>query len=420
MQSLVAWKHLFKPIKQKTADLQKLSADVCEQHPFSALRPLALSIEDRFEDQLFGLPDPQKVPWLNVLGAGLRRIDLDDPDEASRVRELANRLAGTGWQVATGLQTVPYIDGTPAGTPRRIDVLWKDSLLYVEDRSSAKMAKAIAQELGRVFNKQEITDAIKLCYDRSPEFVLEYLEENFKLLPEEQAGPTRKTGEPSGEAGDQEGAADKGETTPTTSTDLDATQPTGGDDASDSDIDDVIDTGRPSSEGDEFEPDHDVDEFEEDDEDHDPAPAPRKHPKPAKPSLMERYAKVNGYAKDGTDRFYHPDGSWIEKVSGGHSFPWERRSAAGELLQCYWDKDHCIQRDALQLDADVWKLCDQYPDKYSLLLVDGDDNPLAITGRRLREMCGEGELTLYPAKYRLVYESTTNRASAAVAGNGAQ
>lgn len=41
MQSLVAWKHLFKPIKQKTADLQKLSADVCEQHPFSALRPLA-------------------------------------------------------------------------------------------------------------------------------------------------------------------------------------------------------------------------------------------------------------------------------------------------------------------------------------------------------------------------------------------
>ena len=103
------------------------------------------------------------------------------------------------------------------------------------------------------------------------------------------------------------------------------------------------------------------------------------------------------------------NGSWIEKVSGGHSFPWERRSASGELLQCYWDKEHCIHRDALQLDADVWKLCDQDPDKYTLLLIDADDAPLEITGRRLREMCDGGELTLYPAKYRLVHGNGTQR-----------
>lgn len=401
MQSLVAWKHLFKPIKQKTADLQKLSADVCEQHPFSALRPLAQSIEDRFEDQLYGLPDPQKMPWLNALGAGLRRIALDDQDETRRVRELANRLAGTGWQVASGLQTVPYIDGTPAGTPRRIDVLWKDSLLYVEDRSAAKMAKAVAQELGRVFNKQEITDAIKLCYDRSPEFVLEYLEENFKLLPEEQVGPIRDTSKQPDEAEEQDGPAKDDGPTSADQTDDDATQPTGGDD-NDTEFDGEPDDDE-TVEDDDLDEDQDENEFDEEDDEDEPQPTRRKQFKPAKPSLMERYAKANGYAKDGTDRFYHADGSWIEKVSGGHSFPWERRSAGGELLQCYWDKEHCIQRDALQLDADVWKLCDQHPDKYTLLLVDADDAPLEITGRRLRELCDGGELTLYPAKYRLVY-----------------
>lgn len=411
MQSLVKWTHLFKPIKQKTADLQKLPTDVCEQHSFSALRPLAQSIEDRFEDQLYGLPDPQKMPWLNALGAGLRRITLDNQDETRRVRELANRLASTGWQVASGLQTVPYIDGTPAGTPRRIDVLWKDSLLYVEDRSPAKLAKPVAQEIGRCFGKPEITDAILYCFNRSPEDVLEYIEANFKLLPEEQVGPIRDTSKQTAgaERQDEPDAAD--EATSPESTDADATQPTDGDDDRDTEFEDEPDAGSESFEDEDFIEDQDEDEFEEDDEEDEPAPTRRKQFKPAKPTLMERYAKANGYSKDGSDRFYHADGSWIEKVPGGHSFPWERRSANSELLQCYWDKEHCIHRDALQLDADVWNLCDQHPDKYTLLLVDADDAPLEITGRRLREMCDGGELTLYPAKYRLVYESngeTTN------------
>ena len=38
------------------------------------------------------------------------------------------------------------------------------------------------------------------------------------------------------------------------------------------------------------------------------------------------------------------------------------------------------------------------------ILPDAADPPLEITGRRLRGMRDSGELTLYPAKYRLVYE----------------
>ncbi len=405
MQALVPWKHLFKPVKQKTADLQKLSADVCQQHPFSTLRSLAHCVEDRFQEQLFDLPEPSRKPWLTALGNGLRRVELDDDGETSRVRQLANRLATTGWQVATGLETVPYVDDTPAGTPRRIDVLWKDGLLYVEDRSAAKMARSVSLELGRVFGRQEIADAIKLCYDRSPEFVTECLEENFTLAPAAEvealatepvpvAAASTSSGEQPHNAVADTGAG--GEDRTEAEFDAEAAGSFGdgeperpGEDLGDS-ADDFDDTSL------------DNDELDTETE-HAPVTPPKpRSAKPAKPSLLERFARAGGYVKDGDERFYHPNGGWIERV-GGHTFPWERRSASGELLRCYWPKDHCIKRDPLQLDADVWELCKNHPDKYALLLADGDDTPIEITGAKLTQMCEGGELTLYPAKYRLVY-----------------
>ena len=67
MQSLVPWKHLFKPVKQKIADLRKLPAEVCRQFPFSELTSLAEIIQDRFQEQLFDLPTPQEKSWAEWL-----------------------------------------------------------------------------------------------------------------------------------------------------------------------------------------------------------------------------------------------------------------------------------------------------------------------------------------------------------------
>ncbi len=412
MQSLVAWKHLFRPIKQKTADFQKLSADVCQQHPFSQLRRLADCIEDRFQEQVFGLPEPTTKPWLIALGNGLRRVKLDDEEETQRVRELASQLVTTGWQVATGLETVPYVDGTPAGTPRRIDVLWKGALLYVEDRSAAKMARAVALELGRVFGRQEVTDAIKLCYDRSPDFVTEYLEENFTLVSAAEAGPLERPAEAL--AGATSVVTD-GALTEVKRGEFNANDPIAMFEAllNASSGDDNVDEVEQAEESSSLACDDNgitaVDEDDFDAElDDEPQPPPKPKPsKPAKPPLIERFARCGGYLKDGDDRFYHPNGAWIERVSG-HAFPWERRSASGELLRCYWLKDHCIQREPLQLDAEVWELCKNQPEKYALLLVNGDGAPFEITGSRLKAMCDGGELLLYPAKYRLVYGEGTS------------
>lgn len=398
MQSLIPWKHLFPAIKQKTADLQKLSDEICHRFPFSELRSLADTIEDRLQENSHGVPDAQYKPWLRTLGSCLQRIVLDDEEETSHIRKLAERLARTVWQVSTGLETVPYIDGTPAGTPRRVDVLWENLCLYVQDRSTAKMAHAVALELARRFGRQEITDAIKLCYDRAPEFVEEYLEENFTLILSKEANT------------EQSEITERSDFVQATQT-----MPNGQDGepdvlltSSEKDLPEFNDGFVPplpteicgQNQSDEVSPDRGEKNLEGCVDE--PTLSRPKHIKPVQPTLIQRFAGDNGYTKEGSDRFYHVDGSWIERITG-NSFSWERRSVSGELLQSYWIKDHCLEREPLQLGADVWGLCEKFPDKYSLIVSATNGAPVVISGRQLRQMCDQGQLTLHPATYRLVY-----------------
>src|SRR5205807_576438 len=103
MQSLVSWRNLHEPVKQQTADFQALPAEVSMAAPFSRLPLLASKIEERFQGDLPSGPNEQK-PWLQALGAGLRRAELDDESETARVRSLSENLAKTTWQTAPGLQ----------------------------------------------------------------------------------------------------------------------------------------------------------------------------------------------------------------------------------------------------------------------------------------------------------------------------
>jgi len=187
MQSLIAWSHLFPLVKQKTADLRRLPADLCQHDPFADVADLATCIEERIEAGLPELPQPERKPWIWALGRNLARIVLDDEQETERIGRLAMRLSGTVWQPTRDLETTPYIDGTPAGTARKAEAHWDDSRLYVEDRPLARLCKAVTDELARPFGNQELTEAIRACFERPPEFVTEYLEENFRLQPAEAA-----------------------------------------------------------------------------------------------------------------------------------------------------------------------------------------------------------------------------------------
>jgi hypothetical protein len=133
-------------------------------------------------------------------------------------------------------------------------------------------------------------------------------------------------------------------------------------------------------------------------------PRERHAPRPAKPSIIERFARSLGYQKESDERFFHADGSWIGKAHDDR-FPWERRTAKGELVHHYWPKDHCLEQQPLQLEADIWGLMEKFPDLYALILSTPQGDPIEVPGARLRAMRDDGDLTLYPATYRLVFDN---------------
>ena len=117
--------------------------------------------------------------------------------------------------------------------------------------------------------------------------------------------------------------------------------------------------------------------------------------KPPQPSVIARFALALGFKPDGEDRFYHSDGSWIGRANGAR-FPWERRSASGDVQRHYYPKEHCLEREPLQIEADVWGLLDQKPDAYSFILVNPEGEPVEMTGARLRALRDGGEITIHP------------------------
>ena len=391
MQSLIPWRHLHQWVKQKTADQHRLPAEITSNPPFSQLPTLATHVEERFhrDPQLAGSAETKE--WLTVLGHELRRVELDTEDDTQRVRGLATSLAQTRWREAPDLEIIPYIDGTPAGTPRQADVLWLGDSLYVDQLPKAKLARRVPEEIGKAFGRADIKAALDYSFERSAQDVRDYLEENFELCP-----PSTRAEEASDES-EPHSTKDHDEPEPTAGAgaDQEPGEPDG------TDVEGVVE---PEEDETEEAGSAETDAVQERDDDIETEPLrPRPSPKPAKPDIIERYAKSQGFRKDNDDRFFHKDGSWIARANGAR-FPWERRTANGDVVRYYWPKEHCLEREPLQLEADIWGLIEQQPDTYALVLADIKGGPVEVTGSRLRTMRDEGEVTLYPATYRLVYD----------------
>ena len=63
-----------------------------------------------------------------------------------------------------------------------------------------------------------------------------------------------------------------------------------------------------------------------------------------------------------------------------------------------------MEREPLQIEAEIWGLVDQKPEVYSFILLDPEGAPVEMTGSRLRALRDGGEMTIHPATYRLVYD----------------
>jgi len=393
MQSLIPWLHLHQWVKQKTADLQRLPGEVTSNSPFSELPKLSEHVEDRFYRNPQFTGRPEKKVWLTTFGIELRRVELDTEEDTRRIRAIAETLARTNWHATPGLEIIPYIDGTPAGMPRRVDVLWLGESLFVDHLPKAKLARRVPEEISKAFARQDnIKAALDYSFERSPEDVREYLEENFKLAPkasipemvcaggvvEPVAEQDKPELEPDLEVDDQALGLNgvRGETDGSVTIEAEDTETA-------SNV--LIDAGHGTTD--------DFNKFSG----HLPSTS-----KPHKPSIIERFAKSQGFRKDNDERFFHEDGSWISRAEGAR-FPWERRTATGDLIRYYWPKDHCLEREPLQVDADIWWLIDQQPETYAFILSNVEGRAVEVTGSHLRKMRDGGEVTLYPATYSLMY-----------------
>ena len=176
MQSLSAWSHLFSSIKRQVADFTRLPADMVHQPPFSELPSLASRLEEQVQSDLLPSTPAQPRPWLTALGNGLSCIVTDSEEKTERIRKHGARLSETVWQTSALLETVPFLDGVPAGTARPNEALWEDRTLFVQDRPLAKLLRHVARELARPFHDSDVEDAIKFCVDRSfDQVTAEYL-----------------------------------------------------------------------------------------------------------------------------------------------------------------------------------------------------------------------------------------------------
>lgn len=401
LHPLVPWSHLHQWVKEKTANLQNLSVDISSSAPFADIPLLATHVEERVHRHGYVAEATEVQEWVKQLGIELQRLNLKDEEEAARTRALAKELTETKWSSTRELEIISYIDGKPAGTPRPVDAMWCEGVLYAADKPFAKLARSVSLELGRQFQNTEITDAIKLCFDRTPEFVTEYMEGNFTLLPREEArafdsGTLPQVGEQTDEA-----ETESGEKTTALGSDESQNLMDADDQGMSSatedpviDVDDLGADGEPSPEDEEWASDNAAESTSN---------TQSRKRVPQKPSVIERFALSRGFRKDSDTRFYDEAGNWIAKVSGS-LFPWELRTASGDIARRYWPKDHCLEKQPLQIDAEVWSIIEKSPDEYVLLLFDLAGLPLEITGEDLREMQENGELTLHPSTYRLVIE----------------
>lgn len=389
-QSGLSWGHYHQWLKRATADLRRLPSEVTGDPPFSRLPTLETQVEERLDRSPHLTRRNMIKKWLTTVGSELRRVEYDSEDDTQRVRKLAAKLAKTEWCNTSGIALIPYIDGKPAGTSRRTDVLWFDELLLVADLPTGKQARRVPEEIGKAFGRSDIKAALDYSFNRDPEDIREYFVANFELHP-----LSAIPGESVAEV--QPHNTDRGESQPTDDTDqVDQEterpeRPIPQNVASDEESD--VESSSAAETEDESRADLNYEAK---------APKPRPKPKPAKPSLIERFAESQGYDKESKDRYIHDNGGWIARANGNR-FPWERRLADGTLNRYLLPKKHCLERDPLEIEADVWELIERHPETYALVLTNVEDYPVEIDGSRLRAMHKAGRITLFPATYRLVY-----------------
>lgn len=392
MQTLARWKHLHDWVKVETANFQMLTSEWLAQPPFSGLLPLSSAIDEKLTEKIEVNPANSISPkWLNSFGKLLRRVELNTDDETIRISSLGRRMELTVQCQSNKLEIVPYVNGVPAGIARRAEILWIENTLFISTTNKAKAAKIVPEEITISLN-EELKTAAAYAYERKDTDIEDYMTENFKLRSNSHVQEQLPHDEPT--------ENDEIENDMAGSAQVDNVEA----------LQDIISPavevgdrviGNKAENADATESNGAKDGAE---------PNAANEPVIVKPrastvekrSVLESFAEAQGFKKDANNRYFHSDGRWLARTHG-MTFPWALHTPDGEVERFYYDRQHCLEHDPLEIVAEIWGLVDNHPSVYSFILSSPDGAPIELTGIRLREMKDSSEMSIHPASYRLVY-----------------
>lgn len=340
---------LFPHIQAATADFRMLPIEVCNRSPFADLIDLDRCITYRLRKEPRCVSVQQKE-WAIVFAYLLLRVLFEDKKTTDSVREIAIRLAQSQWYIYDAeddLQVVPYLEGSPAGPPLSRSVIWIEDRLYIPEKGPERLLDDVINELSRYFNHDRVTEALKACYERPPDFVIGYMERHFEHDPTTAFSPEKLQKDWQ--------HLSLGQIINLKTDKQDNSTPKSY----------VVGASRKSL--------RDV--------------------------LFRQFAIQLGYQHQG-DRYVHPEnGSFIERAE--KPFHWNQYNSEGELEQQYWVSSEKHSTQVKHIPAEIWHALLEKPGKISIILPKTATEGIVLTGIELQHMKTHGAIDVYPAFYRI-------------------
>ena len=368
--------NLFAQFLRQTADFSMLSNEARNQYPFNTLPHLEGVIEYRTV-QVQREGEPNQPPWVLSLAEHLLRIRRDKPstdgsDTQATVDDWmmhAQRLRSTQFQKVRQFMMAPYVDGQLAGPVQERVVGWIDHLLFLSKKGPSAYDE-LARVLSDPFPDPKIQQAIKACIERSSDWIAEYFEANFDLMP---SVPLLHDGLVSREVDDVAPIRD-----------VDAPRFSSLD-IPPSDVDDLGNLDEPD--------------------------APPRHSYGSGGGLRRRHGdrnqKIQGFWRQQGFVYSEESGTWssvrgtVRKSYGESLFHWIL-TKTDQTEHRYWIGDRSLL-EGVEIPAEIWHVIQKTPETTSIVLPtdSGESSLMEFTGTELMREIETGHLELYPAAYRL-------------------
>jgi hypothetical protein len=415
---------LFVSAKRNTADLRGIRPADLDCNLFSQVDDLHVAVKFVVAEVVRSGPAISAPGWLNELGKTLERVLLEDKEAQARIRKHAARFTACLWQPISSLQVTPYLNNTPVGQPQWPAILWSSSTLFVHDVNIVEIVDDLANELQRPFESAAIAEAIRVCIDRSRDFVARYLKGKFSQESSEQETPTSNATVDSAPVENVQGTSrvdedllsienyhiiDNDQTVVDLISDENRTLLPSQSDESDHSVANEIKYGSGDNEVDSLPttPRQSVDtspsskkgtiESGGSGERQTDLNNDRKSPELPKRSLLERYITASGFGSEG-DHYVSPDGRRLNRTSG--MFTLEVLDRTGQVTNRIWMQSQSLI-SGLDVPAEVWEMICNDPDSTSVVFESPQGDPIELAGVALQNLLDRDLVRLFPASYRL-------------------